>query len=451
MKRGREFSRRTLLKGLTAAGLIFPTLPSLRSAFAAPTKPPKRLVLFFSPNGTVPDFWIPNGTETSFTFKEILKPLDALKKKLLIIEGLGFKIGGPGDSHQKGMGQLFTGSELLPGDTKGGCKTCAPVSWAGHASVDQAIANYLLQEAKKNNSNIGLRSIEFGVQVKNNNVWTRMCYRGPKLPISPQNDPYQAFKDLFGGTQDQQKLVALRIQRKSVLDGVLQELSTLKNELANDDQKRLEEHLNNVREIERQLESTTTSTSAACASPTQGTPVKYMENKNFPAVGKLQMDLLAMSIICNKTQVTSIQWDRSVGNAAFTWLGITQGHHTISHASDTDKTAKNNLIKINNWYAKQYAYLVNKLDSAVEGTGSVLDNTLVVWGNELGKGNSHTLRNIPFVIAGNADGFFKSGRYFKVSDKPHNHLLISLCHAMGYNVDTFGDNRFRGPLSLIHA
>ncbi|MCB9641235.1 MAG: DUF1552 domain-containing protein [Myxococcales bacterium] len=446
MKRG-TFSRRELLKGLGAAGIFLPFFPSLNLA-AEPKVFPKRLILFFSANGTIPDQWIPTGDENNFQFKRILKPLDAYKQKIMVLRGLGLKSKGPGDGHQQGMGQLFTGSELLPGDTKGGCDTCAPVSWAGNASIDQHVADYFLKQAQAEGRKIGLRSLELGVQVRNSNVWTRMCYRGPGLPVPPKNDPYQVFNELFGGVKDKLKLEALRIQRKSVLDNVIADLDALKNEMNGKDRVRLEEHLFNVRDIERRLDGS--DLTASCEPPVQGKAINVMDEKNFPTIGKLQMDMLAMAICCNVTQVASLQWSASVSNVVFSWLGIGTGHHSFSHEGDSNANAVESLIKINEWYAKQYAYLIDKLEKCQEGTGTVLDNSFVLWGNELGKGNSHTRNNIPFVGAGSAGGYFKTGRYLNFGDKAHNYLLTSICHAMGdASQNTFGEQDYKGALGKM--
>jgi hypothetical protein len=275
-----------------------------------------------------------------------------------------------------------------------------------------------------------------------------MCYRGPGLPVPPKNDPYQVFKELFGGVKDKLQLEALRIQRKSVLDNVIAEIDALKTEMNGKDRVRLEEHLYNIRDIERRLDGS--DLTASCEPPVQGNPLNVMDEKNFPTIGKLQMDMLAMAICCNVTQVASLQWSSSVSNVVFSWLGISTGHHTFSHEGDSNANAVESLIKINKWYAEQYAYFLDKLDKCQEGTGTVLDNSFVLWGNELGKGNSHTRDQIPFVAAGSAGGYFKTGRYINYGNKAHNYLLTSITNAMGETKrTTFGENDYVGPLEKM--
>ena len=127
------------------------------------------------------------------------------------------------------------------------------------------------------------------------------------------------------------------------------------------------------------------------------------------------------------------------------WLGIEEGHHHLSHEPDTNEKAYEQLIQINTWYAEQVALLARRLSETPEadGDGSLLDNTTIVWTNELGKGNNHTRNNIPFVLVGGGLGF-KSGQALDFGEVPHNRLLMTLSEAMGYSVDSFGNPDFCG-------
>jgi hypothetical protein len=167
------------------------------------------------------------------------------------------------------------------------------------------------------------------------------------------------------------------------------------------------------------------------------------KNDNAPALGKLQMDLMVMALACDLTRVASLMWTNSVGQMSFPWIGITDRQHDLSHNGDSDTVSKDKLIKMNTWYSEQFAYLLTRLNDVKEGAGTLLDNTLVLWGNELGKGNSHTRDNIPFVLAGGAGGAVKTGQYLVADKRPHNDLLLAVCHAMGMTgLTTFGDSRF---------
>ncbi|MCA9669577.1 MAG: DUF1552 domain-containing protein [Myxococcales bacterium] len=444
----KSFTRRSLLKGLGLGAAGLPFVPLLREGTARAATFPKRLVIVFTANGTIPSAWTPTGSPGSgsaWALNTILKPLSPFKSKLNVLEGVDQESAyhGPGDGHQKGMGHLLTGTELLAGSQfQGG--DGGTVGWGGGISIDQHIANKVGASTK-------FKSLEFGVQVKSADIWSRMSYTGSNKPVPPEEDPYQAFDRLFGTfSKDVNEIQRLRTQRKSVLDAVKSEFTALQAKLGTVDRQKLESHLAGVRAVEKLLDGST-SLPAACQVPTLGNKIDIKSNSNYLTVGKLFMDLTAMSLACNLTQVITLQWSRAVSNISTqAWTGVSEGHHSLSHEGDSNGDAENKLIKINTWYAEQFAYLLNKLDSIPEGNGTVLDNTVVVWGNELGKGNSHTRRDIPFVLAGSCGGYFQTDRFLKYDKDPHNNLLVSLANAMGDPISTFGNpNYCTGPLAQL--
>ena len=169
------------------------------------------------------------------------------------------------------------------------------------------------------------------------------------------------------------------------------------------------------------------------------------DNDNIPKISKLQIDLMVSSFVADSARVATLQYTNSVGQARFTWLGIKEGQHDLSHEPDSNKEAQDKLTNINEWYCQQLAYLAQRLKSTKEpdGSGNLLDNTIIVWTNELGQGNSHTLDNIPFVIVGGGAGF-DMGRSLKYANVPHNRLLMSLANSFGHRIDKFGNPNFCG-------
>src|SRR5436190_5115780 len=163
----------------------------------------------------------------------------------------------------------------------------------------------------------------------------------------------------------------------------------------------------------------------------------------MPRLSKLQIDLMVSSFAADFARVATFQITNSVGDARMHWLGINEGHHQLSHEPDTNKEAVQKLVNINKWYCEQLAYLAKRLSETPEpgGAGTLLDNTLIVWTNELGKGNSHTLDNIPFVLVGGGLDF-KTGRSLKYNKVPHNRLLMAFAHGFGHTVKTFGNPNF---------
>lgn len=434
-------SRREFIKtlGLSAASLPFVmNLPSL--SFAASPTHKQRLIVMFSPDGTIPpDFW-PDEEGENFTLKRILKPLEPYQNRMLTLHGVCDKLKGDGDRHMRGMGCLLTGIELFPGNIQGGSDT--PAGWASGLSIDQEIKNFL---QSKDETRTRFGSLEFGVLVPDRaDTWTRMSYSGANKPIAPIDNPYQMFAKLYGQMKDQESL-------RSILDEVQDDLKKLSAAVSTEDRRLLDEQATFVREMERELQAQKDQKSVGHAVP-QLEPGIVEENDNIPALTKMQLELLVNSFTNDFARVATFQFTNSVGQARMRWLGIEEGQHELSHKPDNDTDSQEKLVKINTWYAEQLAQLVKRLDETPEpgGEGSLLDNTLIVWGNELGKGNNHTLDNIPFVMVGGGLDF-KMGRSLKYDKVPHNRLLMSLAHGFGHHVESFGKPELctAGPLDKL--
>lgn len=433
----RTASRREFLRdlGLSAAALPFVlNLPSL--GFANQSQRKQRLVVMFSPNGVIPDKFWPDAEGSLEAFKPILSPLEPYRDRTLVLNGVCDKIQGDGDNHMRGIGCLLTGTELFPGNIQGGSHT--PAGWSSGLSIDQELKN-VLQAQTETRTRFG--SLEFGVMVPDRaDTWTRMSYSGPNKPIAPIDDPYQMFGKLYGRLRDQATL-------RSILDDVRSDLQKLGARVSTADRKLLEEHATFVREMESELQSSGDLT-LQHAVPDLEAGVKD-ENDNMPTISRMQIELLVNSFANDFNRVATLQYTNSVGQAKMRWIGVDEGHHELSHEPDTNESAVEKLTKINTWYCEQLAYLVKRLAETPEpgGTGSLLDNTTIVWTNELGKGNSHTLNDIPFVLVGNGLDF-RMGRSLKYDKEPHNRLLLSVAHAFGHRIDRFGNPDYcsAGPL-----
>jgi hypothetical protein len=429
-------SRRDFIRqmGLSAAALPFVlNLPSL--GFANQQRRKQRLVIMFSPNGVVPTAFWPDEEGTKFTLKESLKPLEPLQDRTLILHGVCDRVRGDGDAHMRGIGCLLTGVELFPGNIQGGSDT--PAGWSKGLSIDQEIKNHLQKDAATK-SRFG--SLEFGVMVPDRaDTWTRMVYAAGNKPVAPIDNPYQMFAKLYGRAKDREVL-------KSVLDDVQDDLRKVGAAVSAEDKRLLDEHAGFVREMEQELKE---KDSAAGHAVPEVEPGVKRENDNIPKISKMQIDLMANAFAADFARVATLQYTNSVGQARMKWLGIDDGHHELSHLPDNDAKGQDKLTRINKWFCEQLAYLAKRLAETKEpgGAGSLLDNTLIVWTNELGKGNSHTLDNIPFVLVGGGLDF-KMGRSLKFSKVPHNRLLLALAHGMGHPIKEFGNPNFCGQGTL---
>ncbi|MFM8478094.1 MAG: DUF1552 domain-containing protein [Planctomycetaceae bacterium] len=429
MQTRRRFLRRL---GLSAAAVPF---VSGLSAFATPkalAARRQRLVVMFSPNGTVPwDFW-PDEEGDQFTLKRILQPLADFQSRTMVLKGVCDKVRGDGDNHMRGMGCLLTGTALFPGNIQGGSDT--PAGWASGISIDQEIAGFL---QSKDETRTRFGSLEFGVMVPDRaDTWTRMSYAGANRPIAPIDDPYQMFRRLYGQVRDREVLT-------SILDSVQDDLRTIGRVISAEDRRLLDEHTTFVRSMEQQLQSAK-SADAGHAVPVLEPGVRE-ENDNIPQITRMQIELLVNSFQNDFARVATLQITNSVGQPKMRWLGIEEGHHELSHEPNENKEAHEKLTKINTWYCEQLALLVRRLAETPEpgGEGTLLDNTTILWGNELGQGNSHTLDNIPFVMVGNGLNF-RMGRSLQFPKVPHNRLLLALAHGFGHHIETFGNPGFCG-------
>lgn len=432
-------NRRDFLRqlGISAAALpLVAGLPGLNAAVAKKGK--QRIVFMFSPNGTIPTQFWPDQAGADFQFKRILAPLEPFKDRTLVIKGLCNKVRGDGDGHMRGMSCLLTGIELFPGNIQGGSDT--PAGWASGPSIDQELKQFL-QSRPETRTRFG--SLELGVAVPNRaDPWTRWTYAGPNQPVAPISDPYQVFEKLYGQMQDRENL-------GSILDDLRADLKTVSSKLGKDDKALLDKHATFVREMEQELRD---ASRQKLAQPAPVLPIGVSaDNDDMPKSVKLQTDLLVNAFANDMARVASLQFTNSVGNARMKWLGVEEGHHALSHDPDLNEPSQEKLLKINVWFAEQLAMFAKKLADTPEpgASGSMLDHTTILWTNELGKGNSHTLDNIPFVLVGGGLGF-KTGRSLQEKATPHNRLWLSIAHAFGHGLKTFGNPRLceAGPLSL---
>ena len=431
--------RRNFIKslGLSAASVPFIVgLPSL--GLAAPARPRQRLVIMFSPNGTIPSNYWPDEAGSDFKLKEIMSPLEAFKERMLVLHGVCNKVRGDGDNHMRGMSCLLTGIELFPGNIQGGSDT--PSGWASGISIDQELKNFF-QSREETRTRFG--SLEFGVGVTDRaDPWTRMSYAGPNKPVAPVSDPYQMYEKLYGQLKDKESL-------QSILDDVQGDLKKVRKLISAEDRRLLDEHEALVRQMESEIKES--ATQKLRVRPPMLDEGIADQNDNVPRLSRMQIDLLVNSFVNDMARVATLQYTKSVGMAKMKWLDIDDGHHSLSHEPDKNEEAVTKLTKINKWFAGELRYLVERLANTPEpgGEGSLLDNTLVMWTNELGKGNSHTLDNIPFVLLGGGFGF-QMGRSLKLPKVAHNRLHLALAHAVGHRIETFGKKSLceGGPLSL---
>jgi len=453
----KPLSRRTVLRGASVA-LALPFLDAMRPRVAsAQTAAPKRFIVFFSANGMIKDQWQPSGTETDFTLSPILRPLEPHQADLLIMRGLNNEASYLYDpnAHDTSMATMLTADRLLVGPSGNGRAGHVLDGTAAGPSIDQEIARVIGGETR-------LPSLELGVQSTTTILEPmplRMSYRGTpgnarSVPL--EDDPKKVFSRLFMDSDvPAAEIEALKVQRRSVLDFVLRDFGRLNAKVGIEDRQKLERHANTVREFELSLDNL--GGGLDCEIPAappdvsldpfdcvqDGRPAKCFGD--FETLGKAQMDNLILSLACDLTRVVTLQWSTAESTVFFKWLGVAGEHHLMSHDA---RGNRDDLIKINVWYAERFKYLLDALKAETDADGSLLSSSVVLWANELSDGDIHNRRDLGWIIAGQGGGTVRTGRSVQYDrSTTTNQLFASFMTMFGSPTDSFGAAQFTGTLS----
>jgi hypothetical protein len=448
----RHIQRRTFLRGASGAALSLPLLQlgRQRVALAEPGVAedgfPLRFIVFFHPNGVWPPTWWPGGTptENAWELSPSLQPLAPWKDKLLVLDGIDMPAAdaGPGEDHQQGMGSVLSGHPLQAGNFVGGDGSLA--GWGNGITVDQVIAQHVGGSTPFGSLEFGVRASAFG----GSEVRTRMVYAGAAQPLAPYDDPVAMWNLLFSELNlSPTEMAKLRAKRVSVLDTVQGQFAALQARAGAEDRMRLEQHAALVLDLEDRI-SNEAVLGESCVVP--AAPPAHNPNSadTMHLISQLQLDMMVMSFACDLTRVASIQYSNGMNHCQFPWIGSMSDGHALSHAGDTDAAAWGEWALRERWYAEQVAHLMQRMSEIPEGAGTMLDHVVLLWVNELAQGNTHSHARMPFVMAGDLGGHFRTGRYLAYDHQPHNNLLVSLQNAFGIEAQTFGDPAFcTGPLS----
>ncbi|WP_437506544.1 DUF1552 domain-containing protein [Sorangium sp. So ce1099] len=428
----RSHRRREFLKGLGASvGASFLFTPFLDSiADAAPGRKPKRLLLFCT-MGTAPSIWKPTSVsgETP-TFSEATSPLADVKEHIVLVDGL--PSGNPGNNH--GAPDSLTGLGFGGGP-------------AGLISVDQFIADKLIAAGVTTSIPSLLLGAESTVSGGRSPY-----YRADNLPTIAS--PMSAYSTLFGSAiPSNTSSDDLLRRRRSVLDHLKNEIKTLEGGLGSEQKRKLELHLDSIRQVEARLSNGSSGEGGSCKAPTS--PAGDLAN---PLMANLvHMDLIVGAFACDITRVAAIQWgsDQAM-NVELPDIGLRgEEHGSMIH---TGAPAHLDLIKLEKWLSQRFVDLIKKLKAIPEadGSGTLLDNTLIAWCRDMGDSPNHNMNEMKFVLASGEGGYLKTapgGRYVK-SNERHERVLLSLCDAMGVtSFSGFGDPNLpsKSPLPGLAA
>lgn len=439
-------SRRTMLKGLgTAVALpwldaMLP-IPLLASSSKPRAVPPRRMAFFYVPNGMHMQDWTPGKEGADFELPETLQPLQGVKDKVLVFSGLALDKArpngdGPGD-HARAMSSFLTGVQIKK--TNGADIRCG-------ISVDQVAAMKIGHKTKLPSLEIGT---EGGRQSGNCDSGYSCAYsssiswRSEATPMIKETDPRQVFERLFGNGMAGESAASRakrERQQKSILDFVLDDAKRLKAELGSTDQRKMDEYLTAVREIETRigrLEKQGEQRPMPTFERPAGAPKEYDEHL------RLLSDLMVLAFQGDVTRVGTYVLANDGSNRSYKFIDVPEGHHDLSHhAGDKAKQAK--IKKINHFHLSQFAYLANKLKSIPEGDGTLLDYCMMAYGSGIGDGNRHNHDELPIVFVGGGGGSIRTGRHVRYpKDTPLTNLWVSMLDRMDSSVPALGDSNGR--------
>ncbi len=433
-------SRRRFLRGFGTL-IALPTMESLLPTPVARAMEktgglPLRMAFVYSPNGKNMTHWRPEGEGSAYTLSRALKPLESHREDFSVISGLKLETananGDGGGDHARANAAFLTGCQPR--------KTAGADIRAG-VSVDQMAANHLGGLTK-------LPSLEISCDVarKAGNCDSgyscayqfNLAWKSESMPVTPERNPQSVFDRLFG-TSDAHRVA----ENRSILDFVMDDTRDLQRHLGRRDQEKLDEYLTSVRQIERRLSDTaqTTRQLPPDARQPEGIPESYQDHI------RLMYDMMALAFQTDSTRVASFLLAHDGSNRTFPEVGVNDAHHGFSHHQHSPEKLEM-LAKVDEFYSAQFAYFLEKLKSIKEGSGTLLDHSMIVFGAGISDPDRHNHNDLPILLAGRGGGTLTPGRHIIMPDEtPLTNLYLSMLGRMGVSAEKIGDSS--GTLEII--
>jgi hypothetical protein len=438
----KHISRRRLLRG---AGVTL-ALPLLDSMIPAQTPlrktaavAPKRFVGIWHPHGASPGYWSPLQEGPDFEFSFITKPLEPFRDRVTLITGLDMPEAKataeePGGDHARGA-VLLSGARPLR-------NTVSPMLGV---TVDQLIA-------QKHGQDTILSSLQLGIEDTGNfgNCnWGYSCaytnsisWSSPTQPLPTQVNPRVVFERMFGDGGSPEERRSGRTQNASILDSITNEISSFKRPLVAEDRNRLDDYLENVREIERRIRI---AMDKRASEPSQEIPFGVPESRHVHF--RLMYDLMALAFEGDIARSITFMLGRDLSGASFPESGFTGGWHGTSHHGDKPENVAN-YAKVNRYHVQNLAYFVDKLKKTPDGNGNLLDHVLIYKGSNMGNSHRHAHEKVPVILVGGLDGTFRGNRHLVYPDNKErtSNMLLNILHLYGIDRQSLGTST--GPLPL---
>jgi len=431
----KHLSRRTFLQG---AGVMI-ALPFLESMVPAATPLQKtaaasgartRFGAIYYPHGATMDKWTPKGDGANFEFSEILEPFKPYRNSLNIISDLShpqaYGGGSATSNHTRSAAAYLSGANAKSGTS----------AYLG-ITVDQLAAQKIGQDN-------AMPSLELGIEDPSLSCGDGLScayrdtisWQGPTSPLPMQNNPQVVFERLFGDGSTDALRRARREQSLSLLDSVMGEVNSLNKKLPASDKSRVDQYLNDVREIERRIEKASQQLSGDLKVPPAPTAIP----KDFEEHIKLMFDLWVLAWQADITRITTLLMAKELSNAVYAKSGIRDAFHILSHHSNLRENMDKFAV-LNRYHSTIFVYLLEKLKNTPDGDGSLLDHSMVLWGSAMSDANQHNDAPLPIVLAGSASGRLKGGRHIRnPKDTTMSNLLLAMLDKLNVHVDHFGDS-----------
>ena len=432
-----RINRRTLLRGL-GVSLALPSLnlmqtPLARAVEQGTAASPVRLAWVFFPNGTNAERWLPKGKGLDWQLSPSLEPLADCKSDFNVLRGLAQvnaqSLGdGPGD-HARSAAAFLTGAHPY--------KTAGSKIKAGR-SVDQIAADSYGRSTR-------LASIELGTEegrdagscdsgyacAYSNNI----SWRSDSLPTAKEVNPLRAFQRLFGtGGQDSR----LRQMQSHILDFVADQRSHLERIAGSEDKQKLEEYFNSVREVEQRINRFTREITLP-----EGTKEPSEKPSDPTEHIRLMYDMMVLAFQTDTTRLATFMLANEGSNRAFPMIEVKDGHHQLSHHENKQENV-DKIAKIDKYYSEQFCYFLKKMKETKDANGSLLDQSLIVYGGCISDGNRHDHHDLPIILAGKGGNRVETGRLLEFSiNTPLNNLFSTMLEHVGIEGVTFGDGTGR--------
>jgi hypothetical protein len=434
---GKSLPRLTVLQGIGTT-LALPFLDAMLPPLRAAVKPVHRFQAFYTPNGMAMEYWTPKGEGTVLELSPILEPLAPFREQMLVLSGI-----------KSSWNYIHAGASgsFLTGTPRGGK---SEIEIIADVSIDQLLGRHFAQETQ-------LASLEMSMDLPANAgactgilscAYTHtISWRSPTQPLPMEWNPRAVFEKLFGdsGSTDRAARERRLRQHKSILDSVTGKLAGLKQELGPQDQTKVDEYTDAVRDVERRIQMAERQSTIELPSLDQplGAPPVFEDHL------ALMQDLQILALRSDLTRVIAFMLSKEQSARPYPQIGVPEAHHPLSHHNNIPELIAK-MSKINRYHAELFSKYLARLRATPDGDGSLLDHMTILYGAGISNSNAHSGDNLPLMLVGGGAGKLKGGRHLKFANKPSQaNLLMTIMDKLDYPVEKVGGSTGKLPIDTL--